>query len=130
ISSLNICDVLVNPCEFGYKCITNGERAFCQDQCQSDPPLCSNGGNCYVDYKYKNLTCQCHDSDEYVVTGYFCEVKIKKVQSLSLSVKEYAIIAGSAAGAVVLVLIFVHLIRCLRKRSKRRKEGNAHSDVK
>ncbi|KAL3855289.1 hypothetical protein ACJMK2_014505, partial [Sinanodonta woodiana] len=65
------------------------------------------------------VSCSCRDTNEYVYIGEKCEIAIMKVQALSLSVKDYAIIAGSAAGAVVVIIIVINLIKCLRKRGKK-----------
>ncbi|KAL3855293.1 hypothetical protein ACJMK2_014509 [Sinanodonta woodiana] len=106
----------------------NEHQAICQDNCYSNPHQCSNGGECYVDYKYKNLKCRCKDTNEYVYSGDKCEIGIRKVQAMSLSTNDYVIIAGSTAGVVVFILLFVSLIKCLRKKHTKNKEDNDLND--
>ncbi|KAL3855204.1 hypothetical protein ACJMK2_014424, partial [Sinanodonta woodiana] len=43
---------------------------------------------------------------------------------------DYVIIAGSTVGAVVLILIFVNLIKCLRKKNRKCNEDNEQNDYK
>ncbi|KAK3592215.1 hypothetical protein CHS0354_010459 [Potamilus streckersoni] len=100
------------------------EEALCQEKCYSNPHQCSNGGECYFDYKNETLKCRCQDTADYVYSGERCEMGYRKVQNLSLSTKDYVIIAGSAAGAVVFILVFFNLIKCLRKTKRKGKDDN------
>ncbi|KAL3855174.1 hypothetical protein ACJMK2_014395 [Sinanodonta woodiana] len=106
----------------------NNSGAYCRDNCASNPPQCSNGGECYVDYKDKDLKCRCKDNDEYFYSGEKCEVGTRKVKAMSLSTNDYVIIAGSTAGAVVFILLFVSLIKCLRKKNRKGKGDNDIND--
>ncbi|KAL3855287.1 hypothetical protein ACJMK2_014503 [Sinanodonta woodiana] len=106
----------------------NNSGAFCRDECYSNPPQCLNGGECYVDYKYKDLKCRCKDTDEYVYSGDKCEIGTRKMQALSFSVKDYVIIACSTAGAVVFILIIASLIKCLIKINRKGEDANDLND--
>ncbi|KAK3588226.1 hypothetical protein CHS0354_000012 [Potamilus streckersoni] len=121
------CELLFNPCQFGYECIKKDNIAACKDKCFTEIHPCLYGGSCYVDYKDNKTKCRCHDTNEYYYSGDWCEVEIKKVEALSLSAKDYGIIAGSSAGAILLVLIIVFSIRFMRKRYRKGKEDKEYN---
>ncbi|KAL3855294.1 hypothetical protein ACJMK2_014510, partial [Sinanodonta woodiana] len=115
------CEFLVNPCGFGYECKRKENTGVCVDKCYSHPPPCTSGGSCYVDYKDNKTKCRCQDTDEYHYSGDRCEVQNRKVQAFSLTAKDYAIMAGSSAGAIMVILIIFFMIRILRKRYRKNK---------
>ncbi|KAK3597010.1 hypothetical protein CHS0354_009148 [Potamilus streckersoni] len=126
-----ICELLKNPCPFGYDCKSNSARKIiCIERCLSSPQYCANDGVCYVHYKGNEMKCGCSVTEEYYFYGDRCQYQGRKLpEPFSFTPTNYAIIGGSTGAAILVTIVIVLCIRRLQTKLKKNKgDADKHDD--